>query len=65
MGDKNITSLREKALFLLVYSTLKIEATCSLETSLDFRGTARRYVPEDRIPYLSPLPVLFEQTALF
>jgi hypothetical protein len=24
-----------------------MEATCSVETSLDFQRTARRYVPED------------------
>jgi hypothetical protein len=29
-------------------STLKMEATCSSETSADFRQTTRRYIPEDR-----------------
>jgi hypothetical protein len=29
-------------------STLKMEATCSSETSLDFHWTTRRYIPEDR-----------------
>jgi hypothetical protein len=33
----------------LVYSlTLKIEETCSSETSVDFQRTKRRYIPEDR-----------------
>jgi hypothetical protein len=30
-------------------SALKMEATCSSETSVDFQRTARRYIPEDRI----------------
>jgi hypothetical protein len=29
-------------------STLRIEATCSPETSVDFQRTTRRYIPEDR-----------------
>jgi hypothetical protein len=29
-------------------SILKIEATCSDETSVDFQRTARRYIPENR-----------------
>jgi hypothetical protein len=29
-------------------STLKMEVTCSSETSVDFRRTTRRYIPEDR-----------------
>jgi hypothetical protein len=29
-------------------STLKMEATCSSETSVDFQLTTRRYIPEDR-----------------
>jgi hypothetical protein len=28
-------------------STLKMEAICSSETSIDFQRTARRYIPED------------------
>jgi hypothetical protein len=33
----------------LAYSaTLKIEAICSSERSVDFQRTARRYIPEDR-----------------
>jgi hypothetical protein len=28
-------------------STLKIEATCYSETSVDFQRIARRYIPED------------------
>jgi hypothetical protein len=30
-------------------STLKIEETCSSETSVHFQQTTRRYIPEDRI----------------
>jgi hypothetical protein len=30
------------------YSTMKMEATCSSETSVDFQPTTRRYIPEDR-----------------
>jgi hypothetical protein len=38
------------ALSGLAYSsTLKMEATCSFEASLDFQRTARRYIPEDVI----------------
>jgi hypothetical protein len=29
--------------------TLKIEATCSFEMSVDFQRTTRRYIPEDGI----------------
>jgi hypothetical protein len=29
-------------------STLKMEATCSFETSVDFQATTWRYIPEDR-----------------
>jgi hypothetical protein len=32
----------------LIFSTLKIEATCSSETSVDFQRSTRRYIPEDR-----------------
>jgi hypothetical protein len=28
-------------------STLKMKATCSSENSVDFQGTARRYIPAD------------------
>jgi hypothetical protein len=35
--------------FCLAYSsTLKMEATCSSETSVDFQRTTRRYIPEDK-----------------
>jgi hypothetical protein len=33
---------------LAYFSTLKMEATCSSATSVDFQRTARRYIPEDR-----------------
>jgi hypothetical protein len=34
--------------FLLgLFSTLKMEAICSSETSVDFQRTTRRYIPED------------------
>jgi hypothetical protein len=29
-------------------STLKLEAICSSETSVDFQRTTRRYIPKDR-----------------
>jgi hypothetical protein len=29
-------------------STLKVEATCSSETSVGFQGTTRRYIPGDK-----------------
>jgi hypothetical protein len=32
----------------LARSTLKMESICSSETSIDFRLTIRRYIPEDR-----------------
>jgi hypothetical protein len=35
-------------------STLKMEATCSSETSVDYQWTIRRYMPEEitlQIPY--------------
>jgi hypothetical protein len=32
-------------------STLKMAATCSSETSVDFKRTTRRYAPEDRALY--------------
>jgi hypothetical protein len=33
-------------------STLKMEATCSSETSVDYQRTTRSYIPEDRTLYL-------------
>jgi hypothetical protein len=37
--------------FLAYSSTLKIEAACFSETSVDFQRTTRRYIPEDRPLY--------------
>jgi hypothetical protein len=34
---------------LAYFSTLKLEATCSSETSVDFQRTKGRYIPEDTI----------------
>jgi hypothetical protein len=34
--------------WLAYFSTLKIEATCSSETSVEFQRTTRRYIPENR-----------------
>jgi hypothetical protein len=34
--------------FLVYFSKMKMEATCSSETSVDFQRTTRRYIPEDR-----------------
>jgi hypothetical protein len=31
-------------------STLKMEATCSSETSVEFQRNTRHYTPEDRTP---------------
>jgi hypothetical protein len=31
----------------LIFSTLKMEVTCSSETSVDTQRTTRRYIPED------------------
>jgi hypothetical protein len=36
------------ASYLSYSSTLKMEATSSSETSVEFQGTTRRYIPEDR-----------------
>jgi hypothetical protein len=35
--------------FLAYSSALKMEATCSSETAVDFQQTTRRYTPEDTI----------------
>jgi hypothetical protein len=34
--------------YVVYFSTLKMEATCSSETSSDFQRTTRRSIPEDR-----------------
>jgi hypothetical protein len=40
---------KNKSLFLQDYSsTLKLEATCSSETSVEFQETIWRYIPEER-----------------
>jgi hypothetical protein len=53
---KQETSVKQVALclppahagFLLgLFSTLKIDAMCSSETSIDIQWTTRRYIPED------------------
>jgi hypothetical protein len=35
--------------YLAYYSTLKMKAVCSSETSIDFQRTTWRYIPEDRL----------------
>jgi hypothetical protein len=35
--------------YLAYSSTLKMEATCSSETSVDFQRTTHHYIPEDII----------------
>jgi hypothetical protein len=35
--------------FLLCFWTLKLKAICSSETSVDFRGTTRRYIPAEKV----------------
>jgi hypothetical protein len=44
--------------FTLIYcsaysSTLKMEAVCSSETSIDFQRTTRRYIPDNSTPKIS------------
>jgi hypothetical protein len=34
--------------YLAYFRTLKMEPTCSSETSADFQPITRRYIPEDR-----------------
>jgi hypothetical protein len=36
----------------LIVSAVKIDATCSSETSIDFEQTTCHYIPEDRILYI-------------
>jgi hypothetical protein len=51
----NQKNLREDMKFYLAYSsTLKMEATCSLQTVVDFQRTTRRYMPENRTPHNHP-----------
>jgi hypothetical protein len=38
--------LHLRGFLLFVFLTLKMEAICSPETSVDFQRTARRYIPE-------------------
>jgi hypothetical protein len=50
---------------LLIYSSvLKMEATCSSETSVEFQRTTRRYIPEDTnsLPYACIRQVLCSNT---
>jgi hypothetical protein len=42
--------------FLAYYSTLKVEATCSSETSFDFQRTTWHYIPEDTTLQKHPFP---------
>jgi hypothetical protein len=35
---------------LVFHSVLKMEATCSSETSIELQRTARHYIPEDGTP---------------
>jgi hypothetical protein len=45
----HITSFLAFCLYHLANSELKIEATCSSETSVEFNRTVRHYIPEERI----------------
>jgi hypothetical protein len=45
-------------------STLKMEATCSSETSVEFQRTIRRYTPEDRT-IQEITSITYTKTALF
>jgi hypothetical protein len=48
---------------LVYFSILKMEATCSTETSIDLQRTTRRYITEEKIIYLFvvhvTMPVFF------
>jgi hypothetical protein len=46
------TSCLRHAGFQLDFSTLKMEATCSSEASIDFQRSTRRYIQKDRTMYL-------------
>jgi hypothetical protein len=46
-GSKNKASAFKLVSCLAYSSTLKMEATCSSETSVDSERTARRYIPEN------------------
>jgi hypothetical protein len=49
---RNQRKSRGQAELCLAYSTLKMEATCSYETSVDFQQTTRHYIPEDIRPQI-------------
>jgi hypothetical protein len=60
---KQKIGFKQKAsrVLLLVYylaysSTLKMEATCSFETLIDFQRTTRHYIADDRIGLLCIMP---------
>jgi hypothetical protein len=44
---RNKPESRCQAELCCCFSILKMEATCSSETSVDFQQTTRRYIPED------------------
>jgi hypothetical protein len=47
-GSKNkLARNQHESRWLAYFSTLKMEAICSSETSVDFQQTIRRYSPED------------------
>jgi hypothetical protein len=55
IGFDVLTSVAVKSSFFWVATpkspvkaSLKMKATCSSETSVDFQRTTRRYIPEDR-----------------
>jgi hypothetical protein len=53
-GSKNEPSkklVRKEMACLATSSALKMKATCSSETSVDFQQTSQRYIPEDRQLY--------------
>jgi hypothetical protein len=54
---------------VLVSFTLKLEATCSHETAVDFQQTTRRYIPEDKTVHNhrceNLIPYLFNNVAQF
>jgi hypothetical protein len=53
MNNKNLVLIGScfRLISCLTYSsTLKMEPTCSSETSVDFQRTRQRYIPKDRSP---------------
>jgi hypothetical protein len=49
LGYSAVYSVQNETKFLAEFiSTLKTEASCSSETTFDFKPSTRRYIPENR-----------------